>query len=282
MKITNYEIYKLKKSGLTNQQILNVLEYGENVDQELLLGDIVDISGCRNPAVFMERYFQIDDAHLEKEFQRFPSFSILDDCYPWDLSEIYDAPVLLFYKGNLDLLKFPKVAVVGSRACSKQGAKSVEKVIQGLENELVIVSGLAKGIDTAAHMAALQNGGKTIAVIGTGLEVFYTKANKRLQDYIGNDHLVLSEYGPGEQPLKFHFPARNRIIAGLCRGVIVAEAKMRSGSLITCERAMEEGRDVFAIPGSILYGLSDGCHHLIQEGAKLVTSGQDVLAEFEF
>ena len=108
------------------------------------------------------------------------------------------------------------------------------------------------------------------------------KANKRLQDYIGNDHLVLSEYGPGEQPLKFHFPARNRIIAGLCRGVIVAEAKLRSGSLITCERAMEEGRDVFAIPGSILDGLSDGCHHLIQEGAKLVTSGQDVLAEFEF
>ena len=100
-------------------------------------------------------------------------------------------------------------------------------------------------------MAALQHGGKTIAVIGTGLDVFYPKPNKRLQDYIGNDHLVLSEYGPGEQPLKFHFPARNRIIAGLCRGVIVAEAKMRSGSLITCERAMEEGRDVFAIPGSI-------------------------------
>ena len=282
MKITNYEIYKLKKSGLTNQQILTVLEYAENIDQELLLGDITDISGCRNPAVFMERYFQIDDTHLEKEFKKFPSFSILDDCYPWDLSEIYDAPVLLFYKGNLDLLKFPKVAVVGSRACSKQGAKSVEKVIQGLENELVIVSGLAKGIDTAAHMAALQNGGKTIAVIGTGLDVFYPKANKRLQDYIGNDHLILSEYGLGEQPLKFHFPARNRIIAGLCRGVIVAEAKMRSGSLITCERAMEEGRDVFAIPGSILDGLSDGCHHLIQEGAKLVTSGQDVLAEFEF
>ena len=267
---------------MTNQQVLAVLEYGENVDQELLLGDIADISDCRNTAVFMERYFQIDDTHLEKEFQKFPSFSILDDCYPWDLSEIYDAPVLLFYKGNLDLLKFPKVSVVGSRACSKQGAKSVEKVIQGLENELVIVSGLAKGIDTAAHMATLQNGGKTIAVIGTGLDVFYPKANKRLQDYIGNEHLVLSEYGPGEQPLKFHFPARNRIIAGLCRGVIVAEAKMRSGSLITCERAMEEGRDVFAIPGSILDGLSDGCHHLIQEGAKLVTSGQDVIAEFEF
>ena len=282
MKITNYEIYKLRKAGLSNQQILTVLEYDETVDQELLLGDIAEISGCRNPAVFMERYFQIDDVQLEKEFQKFPSFSILDDCYPWDLSEIYDPPALLFYKGNLDLLKFPKVALVGSRSCSSQGAKSVQKIIQGLENELIVVSGLAKGIDTAAHMAALQNGGRTIAVIGTGLDVFYPRSNKRLQEHIGNHHLILSEYGPGEEPLKFHFPARNRIIAGLCRGVIVAEARMRSGSLITCERAMEEGRDVFAIPGNILDGHSDGCHHLIQEGAKLISSGQDVLAEFEF
>ena len=101
MKITNYEIYKLRKAGLTNQQILTVLEYDETVDQELLLGDIAEISGCRNPAVFMERYFQIDDAQLEKEFQKFPSFWILDDCYPWDLSEIYDPPALLFYRGDM-------------------------------------------------------------------------------------------------------------------------------------------------------------------------------------
>ena len=113
------------------------------------------------------------------------------------------------------------------------------------------MSGLARGIDTAAHMSVLQTGGKTIGIIGTGLDVYYPRSNKRLQEYIGEHHLLLSEYGPGEEPLKHHFPARNRIIAGLCRGVIVAEAKMRSGSLITCERAMEEGRDVFAIPGSI-------------------------------
>ena len=233
----------------------------------------------------MERYHKLTFESMEKlktDFEKFPSFSILDDVYPFSLCEIYDAPVLLFYKGDLNLLKLAKVAVVGSRSCSQVGIKSVGKVIQGLENELVIVSGLARGIDTAAHMSILQNGGKTIAVIGTGLDIFYPKSNKRLQNYIGEHHLLLSEYGPGEEPLKYHFPARNRIIAGLCRGVIVAEAKMRSGSLITCERAMEEGRDVFAIPGSILDGRSDGCHHLIQEGAKLITSGQDVLAEFEF
>ena len=244
--------------------------------------DIAVVSECRNPALFIERYKQIDDDFLKKSFEEFPSFSILDEIYPWDLSEIYNPPALLFYQGNIDLLELPKVAVVGSRDSSKLGNQSVQKIIKELNNELIIVSGLARGIDTAAHMAALQNGGRTIAVIGTGLDVFYPKANKKLQSYIGKNHLVLSEYGPGEQPLKFHFPERNRIIAGLCRGVIVAEAKMRSGSLITCERAMEEGRDVFAIPGSILDGKSDGCHHLIQEGAKCIMSGSDVLFEFDF
>ena len=278
----NYDIYKMKHAGLTNGQVLNVLRYAENKEKELSLRDIAVVSECRNPALFMERYKQIDDDFLKKSFEEFPSFSILDEIYPWDLSEIYNPPALLFYQGNIDLLELPKVAVVGSRDSSKLGNQSVQKIIKELNNELIIVSGLARGIDTAAHMAALQNGGKTIAVIGTGLDVFYPKANKKLQSYIGKNHLVLSEYGPGEQPLKFHFPERNRILAGLCRGVIVAEAKMRSGSLITCERAMEEGRDVFAIPGSILDGKSDGCHHLIQEGAKCIMSGSDVLSEFDF
>lgn len=278
----NYDIYKMKHAGLTNGQVLNVLRYAENKEKELSLRDIAVVSECRNPALFMERYKQVDDDFLKKSFEEFPSFSILDEIYPWDLSEIYNSPALLFYQGNIDLLELPKVAVVGSRDSSKLGNQSVQKIIKELNNELIIVSGLARGIDTVAHMAALQNGGRTIAVIGTGLDVFYPKANKKLQAYIGKNHLVLSEYGPGEQPLKFHFPERNRIIAGLCRGVIVAEAKMRSGSLITCERAMEEGRDVFAIPGSILDGKSDGCHHLIQEGAKCIMSGSDVLSEFDF
>lgn len=278
----NFDIYKLKTAGLTNQQVINVLSYAEIQEKELSVKDMAVVSECRNPALFIEKYLQLDGDLLCQEFKKFPSFSILDDVYPWDLSEIYNPPVLLFYKGNLDLLKLPKVAVVGSRNSSRTGSQSVQKIVKELNNELVIVSGLARGIDTSAHMAALQNGGRTIAVIGTGLDVFYPRANKKLQSYLGEHHLVLSEYGPEAEPLKFHFPERNRIIAGLCRGVIVAEAKMRSGSLITCERAMEEGRDVFAIPGSILDGRSDGCHHLIQEGAKCVTSGADVLSEFQF
>ena len=195
--------------------------------------------------------------------------------------QIYNPPVLIFYQGDLQLLTRPKIAVVGARETTREGVRSVEKIIKELRNELVIVSGLAKGIDATAHYASIRNGGKTIGVIGTGLDVFYPKSNQKLQTYMGEHHLVLSEYGPGQAPLKFHFPERNRIIAGLCQAVIVVEARLRSGSLITCERAMEEGRDVFAIPGNILDGKSAGCHHLIQEGAKLVTSGQDILDELK-
>lgn len=280
--MNKYELYKLKVAGLSNLQVFNIVNYWEMNGEWPSLELMAKIAGCRNQTLFMERYIRIDDKVLMEEFKEFDSISIMDPEYPEELLWMHNPPVLLFYSGNIDLLKHPKIAVVGSRSCSRTGIQSVEKIINELNNELIVVSGLAKGIDAAAHYAAIRNGGKTIGVIGTGLDVFYPRSNKQLQKYMSGSHLVLTEYGPGQSPQKHHFPERNRIIAGLSRAVIVAEARMRSGSLITCERAMEEGRDVFAIPGSILDGRSDGCHHLIQEGAKLVTSGKDVLDEFEF
>ena len=280
--MNKYELYKLKVAGLSNLQVFSIVNYWEMNGEWPSLELMAKIAGCRNQTLFMERYIRIDDKVLREEFKEFDSISIMDPEYPEELLWMHNPPVLLFYSGNIDLLKHPKIAVVGSRSCSRTGIQSVEKIINELNNELIVVSGLAKGIDAAAHYAAIGNGGKTIGVIGTGLDVFYPRSNKQLQKYMGGSHLVLTEYGPGQGPQKHHFPERNRIIAGLSRAVIVAEARMRSGSLITCERAMEEGRDVFAIPGSILDGRSDGCHHLIQEGAKLVTSGRDVLDEFEF
>lgn len=280
--MNKYELYKLKVAGLSNLQVFSIVNYWEMNGEWPSLELMAEIAGCRNQTLFMERYIQIDDKVLREEFKEFDSISIMDPEYPEELLWMHNPPVLLFYSGNIDLLKHPKIAVVGSRSCSRTGIQSVEKIINELNNELIVVSGLAKGIDAAAHYAAIRNGGKTIGVIGTGLDVFYPRSNKQLQKYMSGSHLVLTEYGPGQSPQKHHFPERNRIIAGLSRAVIVAEARMRSGSLITCERAMEEGRDVFAIPGSILDGRSDGCHHLIQEGAKLVTSGKDVLDEFEF
>lgn len=279
--MNNFEIFKLKKAGLTNLQINKVLTYERKMKKSLSLHNIAVVSETTNPVLFMERYKQLDSKSCRQEFNRFPSFSILDKVYPLALKQIYNPPTLLFYQGNLDLLDMPKLAVVGTRNASKTGVQSIQKLIKELGNAFVIVSGLARGIDTAAHVASLKNGGKTIAVIGTGLSHYYPKENRELQDYIAKNHLLLSEYAPDEQALKYHFPERNRIIAGLSRAVLVAEAKLRSGSLITCERALEEGRDIFAVPGSILDGKSDGCHHLIQEGAKCVTTGFDILSEFQ-
>lgn len=280
--MNNFELYKLKKAGLTNLNIINILDYQARVGKSISLRDMAVVSKCKNPVLFMETYKHLDSKTLREEFNRFPSISILDQEYPLALKEIYNPPALLFYQGNLDLLAKPRLAIVGSRNCSDVGAKSVQKLIKELGNQFVIVSGLARGIDTCAHVASLKNGGTSIAVIGTGLDRYYPKENTKLQDYMAKNHLVLTEYVAGEQPLKFHFPERNRIIAGLAQGVIVVEAKMRSGSLITCERALEEGRDVFAVPGNILDGKSDGCHHLIQEGAKCVMTGLDILSEYQF
>ncbi|HHU65217.1 DNA-processing protein DprA [Streptococcus sp.] len=279
--MNNFELFKLKQAGLTNLNILALLDYQSKQEKSLSLRDMAVASKCKNPILFMEKYKSLDSKSMRQIFNQYPSISILDDEYPIELKNCYNPPVLLFYQGNVDLLKRPKMAVVGARTASQTGTKSVQKIVSELGNQFVIVSGLARGIDTSAHISALKNGGATIAVIGCGLDVHYPKENKLLQEYLGKNHLILSEYAVGEAPLKFHFPERNRIIAGLSQGVIVAEAKMRSGSLITCERALEEGRDVFAIPGNILDGKSDGCHHLIKEGAKCITSGMDVLSEYQ-
>ncbi|CNF17314.1 DNA-processing protein DprA [Streptococcus agalactiae] len=280
--MNHFELFKLKKAGLTNLNINNIINYlKKNSLTSLSVRNMAVVSKCKNPTFFIENYKQLDLKKLRQEFKKFPVLSILDSNYPLELKEIYNPPVLLFYQGNIELLSKPKLAVVGARQASQIGCQSVKKIIKETNNQFVIVSGLARGIDTAAHVSALKNGGRRIAVIGSGLDVYYPTENKKLQEYMSYNHLVLSEYFTGEQPLKFHFPERNRIIAGLCQGIVVAEAKMRSGSLITCERALEEGREVFAIPGNIIDGKSDGCHHLIQEGAKCIISGKDILSEYQ-
>ncbi|HHL0588784.1 TPA: DNA-processing protein DprA [Streptococcus agalactiae] len=280
--MNHFELFKLKKAGLTNLNINNIINYlKKNSLTSLSVRNMAVVSKCKNPTFFIENYKQLDLKKLRQEFKKFPVLSILDSNYPLELKEIYNPPVLLFYQGNIELLSKPKLAVVGARQASQIGCQSVKKIIKETNNQFVIVSGLARGIDTAAHVSALKNGGSSIAVIGSGLDVYYPTENKKLQEYMSYNHLVLSEYFTGEQPLKFHFPERNRIIAGLCQGIVVAEAKMRSGSLITCERALEEGREVFAIPGNIIDGKSDGYHHLIQEGAKCIISGKDILSEYQ-
>ncbi|WP_019557207.1 DNA-processing protein DprA [Thiomicrorhabdus arctica] len=200
--------------------------------------------------------------------------------YPELLASIDDAPILLSVRGNVALLKDPQLAIVGSRHASKQGVNIAKDFAQHLSNQgLTITSGLALGIDAAAHQGGLQGLGKTVAVIGTGLDRIYPAANQALARQIAEEGVMISEFPLGTPPLAFNFPRRNRIISGLSVGTLVVEAALKSGSLITAKTAIEQGREVFAVPGSINNPLAKGCHQLIKQGAKLVESGQDVFEE---
>jgi DNA processing protein len=198
--------------------------------------------------------------------------------YPDLLANIPDPPLLLYIKGRVELLASPMLAIVGSRNASAQGKANAQAFAESLSGAgLCIVSGLALGIDAAAHEGAMKGPGSTVAVMGTGPDLIYPARNRALGERIGLDGCIVSEYPIGTPPLPGNFPKRNRIISGLAAGVLVVEAAAQSGSLITARQAAEQGREVFAIPGSIHAALAKGCHLLIREGAKLVDTAADVL-----
>ncbi|HKI63814.1 MAG TPA: DNA-processing protein DprA [Burkholderiales bacterium] len=206
--------------------------------------------------------------------------TLADDAYPKPLLEIADPPTLLYAQGRLDLLGRPALAVVGSRNATAQGERNAESFAQAFsEAGLTIVSGLALGIDAAAHRGGLAGPGSTIAVLGTGIDVIYPARNAPLASEIKQRGLLLSEFPLGTRAVAHNFPRRNRLICGAAQGCLVVEAALASGSLITARAAAEQGREVFAIPGSIHSPLSKGCHALIKAGAKLVESADDVLTE---
>jgi DNA processing protein len=201
--------------------------------------------------------------------------------YPKRLLDLRDPPNPLYICGNAALFERPAIAIVGSRKASLQGLYIASELSKGLaEAGFLIVSGLARGIDGAAHRAALKSPlGTTGAICGTGLDRVYPYEHLALGEAIAHAGLLISEFPPGIGPKPFHFPRRNRLIAALALGVVVVEASNRSGSLITARLAAELGREVFAVPGSILGGHSEGCHSLIQNGAKLVHTLEDILLE---
>jgi DNA processing protein len=205
-----------------------------------------------------------------------------DSDYPQALFSMPDAPPALFFIGRRELLNRPSLAIVGSRHATPQGVENARNFAAALsQSGLTIVSGLALGIDTAAHEGALEGAGSTIACIGTGPDRVYPASNRDLAHTIAKSGAILSEFVPGTPPLRHNFPQRNRLISGLARGVLVVEATLSSGSLITARLAAEQGRDVFAIPGSIHSPFSRGCHRLIREGAKLVETAHDVIEELK-
>lgn len=204
----------------------------------------------------------------------------LDEDYPEQLREMADPPVLLYAMGRREMLGQNCLAIVGSRNATAQGEANAEAFAQVLsEAGITIVSGLALGIDAAAHRGGLKGAGSTVAVVGTGLDRVYPARNKALAHEIAEKGLILSEFPLGTVSAPGHFPKRNRIISGLSHAVLVVEAALNSGSLITARLALEQGREVMAIPGSIHSPLSKGCHALIKQGAKLVESAQDIVEE---
>jgi DNA processing protein len=206
--------------------------------------------------------------------------TLADESYPKALLEIADPPALFYAVGRLELLQAPCFAIVGSRNATAQGESNAETFAETLSNSgLVIVSGLALGIDAAAHRGGLAGAASTIAVLGTGVDIAYPRRNAELAKAVAARGLLLSEFPLGTAPVAHNFPRRNRLISGLARGCLVVEAALASGSLITARVAAEQGREVFAIPGSIHSPLSKGCHALIKSGAKLVESADDVLSE---
>ncbi len=203
--------------------------------------------------------------------------------YPALLAEIADPPPVLFVKGRASLLHLPAVAVVGSRNATVQGCNNAEAFARALSDAgLTIVSGLALGVDAAAHRGGLAGTGRSVAVIGTGIDVVYPARNRALAHQLAEEGALVSEFPLGTRALAGNFPRRNRVLSGLSLGCLVIEAAVHSGSLITARLAAEQGRDVFALPGSIHSPLAKGSHLLIKQGAKLVDSAQDVLEELRF
>ena len=225
----------------------------------------------------------IDAACVWQEKQEHHIFTLADPAYPQALLDILDPPILLYVRGRYELLNRKAFAIVGSRNPTPQGEHNAESFAASLtEAGLLITSGLALGIDAAAHQGALASNGETIAFIGTGIDRIYPARNKELAIAIAATGAIVSEFPLGTPAIAANFPRRNRLISGLSLGVLVVEATTESGSLITARLAGEQGREVFAIPGSIHSPQSRGCHKLIKQGAKLVEIVEDILEEFDW
>lgn len=246
--------------------------------------EILKVDGMSDKIV--QNMQKAKDAKLLEKYEKYilkndiKIINILDDNYPDKLKNIYAPPITIFAKGDISLLNSKSIAIVGSREPSKYGIYVAEKFSTELSKEdITIISGLARGIDTFAHIGALSSFGKTIAVLGSGIDVVYPKENAKYYKEISEKGLIISEYIVGTAPESKNFPQRNRIISGLSDGVLVVEARKNSGTMITTDFALEQGKELYVIPGNITSNLSVGTNNLIKEGAKLVTDVCEILED---
>jgi len=288
MSALKYWIWLTQLRGLGNQTRLALLRHFGTPEDIFYAdaGEILLTEGItREQAALLEDHRLAEADRILADCQQLGIriLTLQDAEYPGRLKNIYDPPCLLYVQGRLPAFdETVSVAVVGTRSCTPYGVACAEKLAYGLtQGGAVVVSGLAKGIDAAATRGALRAGGVTVGVVGNGLDVHYPYDSRYLYEDVAAAGVLLSEYPPGTRPAGSHFPARNRIISGLCLATLVVEAPERSGALITAETAMEQGRDVFAVPGPIDAPASVGCNHLIRDGAGLVSDAWDILREYE-
>ena len=287
MSALKYWVWLAECRGVSNQAVLALLRHFGS-PEDVFYADTGEI--LLTEGITREQAKALEDHKLDKadkilaDCQRLGLriLTIQDAEYPGRLQNIYDPPCLLYVKGHLPAIdEEAAVAVVGTRDCTPYGVACAEKLGYGLASGgAVVVSGLAKGIDAAASRGALRAGGVTVGVVGNGLDVHYPYESRYLYEDIAAAGALLSEYPPGTEPAGVHFPARNRIISGLSLATLVVEAPERSGALITAETALEQGRDVFAVPGPIDAPTSVGCNRLIRDGAGLVSDAWDILREY--
>ena len=287
MSALKYWVWLAECRGVSNQAVLALLRHFGS-PEDVFYADTGEI--LLTEGITREQAKALEDHKLNKadkilaDCQRLGLriLTIQDAEYPGRLQNIYDPPCLLYVKGRLPAIdEEAAVAVVGTRDCTPYGVACAEKLGYGLSSGgAVVVSGLAKGIDAAASRGALRAGGVTVGVVGNGLDVHYPYESRYLYEDIAAAGALLSEYPPGTEPAGSHFPARNRIISGLSLATLVVEAPERSGALITAETALEQGRDVFAVPGPIDAPASVGCNRLIRDGAGLVSDAWDILREY--
>src|SRR5690625_43639 len=217
------------------------------------------------------------------EISNYNIVTIVDENYPDMLKRIKDPPLVLYLKGNCSLLNLsPKLSIIGTRNPTSEAVRKTDLFVKPLvDRKWIIVSGMAKGIDSYAHHLTLKHGGKTIAVLGGGFNYIYPKQNISLYENIKDNGLIITDYAPDRPPMKYHFPERNQIISGLSFGTLVIEATERSCTLITVDQALDQGREVYAVPGSTLISQTKGCHEMIQDGAKLVIDAKDIIEDWE-
>lgn len=249
----------------------NRAQLSKSFFKESVIDSIVTIRQKKDPSVFLE---EIEKKGIE-------IVTIYESNYPEALRNIANPPILLYCRGNISIYQNFCIAVVGSRAATVYGKNVAYNLGKSLADyKIVVVSGMARGIDREAHEGALSNNGDTIAVLGSGIDVIYPWENKILYERICEKGLVMSEFPPGSSPEPGNFPMRNRIISGLSRGVVVVEARLKSGALITADFALEQGKDVFAVPGPIKSQASAGTNNLIKQGALMFSGIEDIIAEY--